>query len=47
VEAAGVFGSAIKAEHQAWRSHFDAYPDERADYEKHFEQFMAHWRRQR
>jgi 3-oxoacyl-[acyl-carrier-protein] synthase-1 len=43
----GLAGAAIEEQHRAWREHFDASPEERAEFERYFEQFKAHWRVQR
>ncbi|HEY8038205.1 MAG TPA: hypothetical protein VIF15_00355 [Polyangiaceae bacterium] len=43
----GLAGAAIEAEHSAWRTQFQQYPEERAEFERHLEQFKGHWRAQR
>lgn len=43
----GLAGETLDAEHRAWRLQFEAYPEERAEFERHFEQFKAHWRAQK
>jgi hypothetical protein len=43
----GLSGIAIAAEHDAWRTQFQRYPEERAEFDRHFEQFEEHWRLQR
>ena len=40
----GLVGDAIGVEHQAWRAHFDAYPDERKEFLEQVESFKSHWR---
>jgi 3-oxoacyl-[acyl-carrier-protein] synthase-1 len=42
----GLAGPAVEAEHRAWRTQFESYPEERAEFESHLEQFRKHWRAQ-
>jgi hypothetical protein len=39
----GLAGATIEAEHQAWRIHFDKYPEERKEFEEQVESFKRHW----
>jgi hypothetical protein len=43
----GMSEAAVETEHAAWRAHFAAHPDERAEFDRYLEQFMAHWRTQK
>jgi len=43
----GLAGTAIEAEHTAWRTQFRTFPEERAEFERHLEQFKGHWRTQK
>jgi 3-oxoacyl-[acyl-carrier-protein] synthase-1 len=43
----GLAGLAVVAEHEAWRRHFEKYPEERAEFDRQFEQLKEHWRTQK